>query len=182
LVAYQRAYSRHLPNQREKGASWEKPSKHPISARERATIRAHQDYRAQVRDPYNASVFDRKGNSSIFRAFESPVTHWPSASQPRVCLTHRVIGPPPKLTLFPKSIHYRSLGLVDAYARGYRSRLVGGGPMKLKIPSVISAALLGALAALPAKADILWNWSFAGEGGTFLTDGTASCCTGSICF
>ena len=45
--------------------------------------------------------------------------------------------------------------------------------MKLKILSVISAALLGALAALPAKADILWNWSFAGEGGTFLTDGTA---------
>ncbi len=45
--------------------------------------------------------------------------------------------------------------------------------MKLKIVSLISAVLLGALIALPANADILWNWSFAGESGTFLTNGTA---------
>jgi hypothetical protein len=45
--------------------------------------------------------------------------------------------------------------------------------MKLKIVSVISAGLLGTLIALPANADILWNWSFAGESGTFLTNGTA---------
>jgi PEP-CTERM motif-containing protein len=45
--------------------------------------------------------------------------------------------------------------------------------MKLKLVSLISAGLLGALNALPANADIVWNWSFAGENGTFLTDGTA---------
>ena len=45
--------------------------------------------------------------------------------------------------------------------------------MKLKIVSLIFAVLLGALIALPANADILWNWSFAGESGTFLTNGTA---------
>jgi hypothetical protein len=44
--------------------------------------------------------------------------------------------------------------------------------MKFKIVSVISAGLLAALVALPANADIIWNWSFAGESGTFLTDGT----------
>jgi hypothetical protein len=45
--------------------------------------------------------------------------------------------------------------------------------MKLKIVRLISAGLLGTLIAFPANADILWNWSFAGESGTFLTDGTA---------
>src|SRR5258706_9557322 len=45
--------------------------------------------------------------------------------------------------------------------------------MKLKIVIVISAGLLGTLIALPDNADILWNWSFAGESGTFLTNGTA---------
>ena len=45
--------------------------------------------------------------------------------------------------------------------------------MKLKIVSLISAGFLGTLIALPANADILWNWSFAGESGTFLTDGAA---------